>query len=129
MANLINWLEIPVKDMNRAKEFYETALNATISIDGNMSPDYKMGFIQTPGMQMSEVGGALVEGTGYEPGTNTTLIYFHANEIGGVEAVLNRAEQAGGTVIQPRALITEEIGYFGLFTDCEGNKLGVHGKN
>ena len=129
MANLINWFEIPVKDMERAKSFYETVLNASIEVDGQMSPQYKMGFIKMPGMQMSEVGGALVEGDGYETGTNNTLIYFNANESGGVGAVLDRVQQAGGTVTVPRTLITEEIGYFGLFNDCEGNRMAVHGRN
>ncbi len=28
MANAINWFEIPVKDFNRAKKFYDTILGA-----------------------------------------------------------------------------------------------------
>jgi uncharacterized protein len=129
MANLINWIEIPVKDMNRAKRFYESVLVASISIDGDMSPGYKMGMINTAGMQREDLGGALVEGQGYEPGSNNTLVYFNAIETGGVDAFLERVQQAGGTVTGPKLLISEEIGFCGFFTDCEGNRMAVHAMN
>ena len=126
MANLINWLEIPVSDMNRAKAFYERVLPATVEINDQMSPGTKMGFIHTPGMELKDVGGALVEGEGYTPGSGNTLVYFNANESGGCTAFLKRVEEAGGTVLTPAFQITEEIGYCGFFTDSEGNKAAVH---
>jgi uncharacterized protein len=126
MANLINWVEIPVTDMARAQVFYQKVLPATVDINDQMAPGMKMGFIQTQGMDMSDVGGALVEGEGYIPGTENTLIYFNANESGGCDAFLKRVEESGGTIIAPAFLISEEIGYCGFFKDSEGNKLAVH---
>lgn len=126
MANLINWLEIPVSNIERAKEFYEKVLPATIEINDQMSPGIKMGFIQTDDMTTSDVGGALVEGEGYTPGQNNTLVYFNANESGGCGAFLKRVQEAGGTVVSPAFLITEEIGYCGFFNDIDGNRMAVH---
>ncbi|HYK76950.1 MAG TPA: VOC family protein [Daejeonella sp.] len=126
MANLINWFEIPVSDMERAKKFYEPVLNAKVQIDEQMAPGLKMGFLQTEGMDRKDIGGALVQGEGYKPGTNNTLIYLNANECGGCTEFLQRVEKAGGKVDHPSTQITPEIGYFGIFTDSEGNRLAVH---
>lgn len=126
MANLINWIEIPVSSMERAKEFYERVLPAKIEIDDQLAPGTKMGFIQTDCMNTSDVGGALVEGEGYTPGQNNTLVYFNANESGGCNAFLKRVEEAGGTVVSPAFQITEEIGYCGFFNDVDGNRMAVH---
>ena len=126
MANLVNWLEIPVSDMARARAFYERVLPASIEINEQVAPGIRMGFIHTPDMEMKDVGGALVEGDGYTPGTGNTLVYFNANESGGCEAFLKRVEEAGGTVSTPAFQISPEIGYCGFFTDSEGNRLAVH---
>jgi hypothetical protein len=34
-----------------------------------------------------------------------------------------------GTVLQQKALITEEIGFWGVFLDTEGNRIGIHIKD
>lgn len=126
MANLINWLEIPVSDMERAKKFYEQVLKAQIQIDEQMAPGLKMGFIQTEGMDRKDIGGALVLGQGYAAGENNTLVYLNANETGGCEAFLKRVEENGGKVTRPSTQITPEIGFYGLFIDSEGNRMAVH---
>jgi predicted enzyme related to lactoylglutathione lyase len=126
MANLVNWLEIPVKDMERAKKFYQDVLQAEISVNDQMPPGFKMGFIHTPGMKPTDVGGALVEGHGYEPGQNNVLVYFNANELGGVDAFLERVQQEGGRVTGPKMLVSGEIGFCGFFIDSEGNRMAVH---
>lgn len=129
MANLINWIEIPVTDIDRAKKFYESVLQASIAIDTEMTPGYKMGMINTPGLKPTDLSGALVQGQGYEPGSSNTLIYFNAIETGGVDAFLDRVQKAGGTVTGPKMLISEEYGYCGFFTDMEGNRMAVHAMN
>ena len=126
MANLINWLEIPVSDMDWAKKFYEAVLQAEIRLDVETAPGLKMGMIFTENMDMKDVGGALVEGSGYTPGENNTLIYLNANETGGCAAFLRRVEENGGQVTGEAFEISPEIGFCGFFTDSEGNKLAVH---
>jgi uncharacterized protein len=126
MANLINWLEIPVSDMERAKKFYEQVLKAEINIDDQMAPGLKMGMINTEGMDLKDIGGALVEGPGYTPGENNTVIYLNANETGGCNAFLKRVEENGGKVTGETYEISPEIGFCGFFTDSEGNRMAVH---
>ena len=126
MANLINWLEIPVSDMGRAKKFYEQVLKAHIDLDDQMSPGAKMGLINTEGMEMKDIGGALIQGEGYKPGENNTLIYLNANETGGCSSFLKRVEENGGKITKPVFEVSPETGFCGYFTDCEGNRMAVH---
>lgn len=129
MANLINWLEIPVSNMDRAKKFYGLVLQAQIQIDDQLSPGFKMGLINTEGMKQTDLGGALVEGPGYLPGESNTLVYLNANETGGCNEFLKRVREAGGKVTAETMHVSEDIGYCAFFTDSEGNRMAVHSMN
>lgn len=129
MANLINWLEIPVSDMNRAKKIYEQVLKAKIGINDQLSPGIKMGLIETENMLKTDLGGALVEGPGYTPGESNSLIYFNANETGGCDEFLRRVRNSGGKVTAETRLISNDIGYCAFFIDSEGNRMAVHSMN
>jgi predicted enzyme related to lactoylglutathione lyase len=39
---------------------------------------------------------------------------------------LARVEGAGGKLLQPKTLISEDVGYYGLLLDTEGNRIAVH---
>lgn len=122
--NMVGWFEIPVADMERAIKFYETVMGVKFDRQA-MGPLDMAFFPMEEGMGAS---GALVyHAEWYAPSMDGVLIYFTppsgdlANELGRVEA-------AGGKVLQEKTLITEEIGYMGLFIDTEGNRLGIHSR-
>ena len=119
MANAINWFEIPAKDLDRACSFYSSVLRGDIHREEIMGQ--KMGFLPH-GQQ--EVGGALVEGEGYEPSQAGPLVYLN----GGLDLAepLSRVELAGGTVVLPKTKISDEIGYMAIINDTEGNKIAFH---
>ncbi len=119
MANAINWFEIPAKNLDRACAFYSAVLSGDIHREDIMGT--RMGFL--PHAQEG-VGGALVEGEGYEPSDSGSLVYLN----GGTDLAdpLSRVESAGGNVIVPKTKISDEIGYFAIFKDTEGNKLALH---
>jgi predicted enzyme related to lactoylglutathione lyase len=119
MANAINWFEIPAKNLDRACAFYSAVLGGEIHREEIMGS--RMGFL--PHGQ-NEVGGALVEGEGYEPAANGSLIYLNAGE--DLSEALGKVESAGGAVVVPKTKISDEIGYFAIFQDSEGNKLAFH---
>lgn len=123
--NVVGWFEIPVTDMDRAVKFYETVLDLSLSRHpmGELEMAWFPGVEDEPG-----ASGSLVrQPEYYTPSTDGTLVYFSspsddlANE-------LERVEQAGGQVLQPKTLITEDIGYMALFLDTEGNKLALHSR-
>jgi predicted enzyme related to lactoylglutathione lyase len=118
-ANALNWFEIPVSNMERAKKFYEAIFGISIHIQ-EMGP-FTMGFLP---MHPGKVSGALCQGEHYKPSADGSLIYLNGNP--DLATVLGKVEAAGGKVIQPKRQITPEYGYMALFTDSEGNRMALH---
>lgn len=118
MAHALNWFEIPVSDFARAKGFYEAVLGITIA-------PMPMGPL-TMGMLSSDptaVGGAIVHGEG-TPSQSGTLVYLNGGD--DLAPMLARVEPAGGSVVVPKTEIGNGFGFFALFVDTEGNKVGLH---
>ena len=67
----------------------------------------------------------LIHGEGYAPSAEGTLIYLNAGD--SVQKLLDKVEPNGGQVIVPRTEISPEMGYFAMFLDTEGNRVGLHG--
>lgn len=119
-TNSINWFEIPVNDFDRAKAFYSKIFDfemPTMDMAGSL-----MGFL--PHEQGKGVGGAIIKGEGLEPSDQGTTVYLNGGE--DLSVVLNRVDEAGGKTIVPKTEITEEIGFFAVFHDTEGNKVALH---
>ena len=118
-ANAVNWFEIPVKDFDRAKKFYSAIYNYEM-------PEYpmknRMGIL--PYNNQQGIGGAIVQGEGYEPAKTGAKLFLQAGT--DLTEVLNRIEPAGGKVVMPKTQVTEEIGYIAGFEDTEGNLLYLH---
>lgn len=120
MANVLNWFEIPVSNMERAVKFYTEVMGYDSMYQMNMG-GYDMAFFP---MEGEGVGGALVKGEGCIPNANGSVIYLNSNP--DLAIPLSKIEAAGGKVLMPRTLITEEIGYMATFIDSEGNKVAFH---
>jgi len=112
MAHAINWFEIPAKNFERAVKFYSTILGVGIEKSNMMGFD--MGFFS----------GAVVAGDGYVPNDKGTVVYLNGGD--DLNTVLSKVEKAGGKVAVPKTKITDEYGFFALFIDTEGNKVGLH---
>jgi predicted enzyme related to lactoylglutathione lyase len=119
MPNTINWFEIPVTNFARAKKFYSEIFGADIH-ETEMGP-YKMGFLP---YDEGKVSGAIVQGEGYNPSKEGTLIYLNGGD--DLSGMLAKVEAAGGKVVKQKTLITEQIGYDAIFIDTEGNKVALH---
>lgn len=119
MKNLVSIIEIPVNDLGRASAFYQAVLNVTIEemeMDGS-----QMGVLP---VDEGAVNVVLIKGEGYRPYSEGVLIYLNGG--GDLHPVLERVEKNGGTALVPKTLIDPEMGYFAVFTDTEGNKMGLH---
>lgn len=122
MENYVNWFEIPVSDFPRAKNFYSQVLEAEITEVEMMGS--LMGMLPSDDRNVS---GAIVKGDDYEPSKSGTLIYLNGQN--NLTAMLDRVEEAGGTIILGKTPISDQFGYFGLFLDTEGNKMAIHSMN
>jgi predicted enzyme related to lactoylglutathione lyase len=119
MNNLISIVEIPVSDFSRAVKFYQAILDITIEemeMDGN-----QMGVLPSGEGTVNVV---LVKGSDYNPTVDGAVLYLNAGY--DLQPALDRVELNGGHVILPKTIISEEMGFYALISDSEGNKLGLH---
>lgn len=120
LQNAINWFEIPVGDFDRAKSFYSAIYD--YEMPESMMGPFRMGFLLHE--REGGIGGAIVQGDGCVPGAVGVKVYLNGGS--DLNTVLSRVEQAGGAVILPKTEITPEIGSFAIFSDTEGNHIGLH---
>lgn len=117
--NVVDWFEIPVTDMVRAKTFYSTVFGKEL-VNMNM-PEMEMASF--PWFNDAEnAPGSLVKSKGYEPTATGTVVYFYSED---VNVELAKAIKSGGKVIVPKTDIGE-YGFIALFIDTEGNRVGLH---
>ena len=117
--NVVNWFEIPVSDMARAKAFYTGVFQRELQ-DLNM-PDIEMAMFPMNENAMG-TSGALVKYDQGNPGGNGITIYFTCADCS-VEA--GRVEENGGKLVQPKTSIGE-FGFIAMAMDTEGNMIGLH---
>lgn len=121
MAHGITWFEIPALRFQRAKKFYETVLE--VRVHEQEVGQALMGFL---GTHEDGINGAIVAHEWYVPSEHGVLVYLDAGE--DLNPMLARAEGAGATVVIPKTLISEEIGFMAVFRDPEGNRIALHSK-
>ena len=121
-SNALNWFEIPVTDMDRAKAFYETVFGIqmqTMEMEGNTMAM----FPYQPGS--GRVSGALIKGEWYKPGGDAgPLVYLNGDP--DLATPLSKVESAGGEVVLDKMQISEDVGYMAIFMDPEGNRVALH---
>jgi uncharacterized protein len=118
-ANPVNWFEIPVNDIAKAKEFYQSVFG--VEITETEMGDHKMGFFP---MEMGAAGaaGAIIQGDGYKPSHEGTVVYIHVDSI---DPTLESINSSGGKTLMPRMSIGEH-GFVAHFEDTEGNRVALH---
>ena len=119
LKNSLNWFEIPVDDFERAQKFYSTIYD--YEMPSRAMGETTLGFFL---VEQGGIGGAIAFGPGYEVSEYGALIYLNGGE--NLQLVLDRVEGAGGNVLTPKTLITNELGFYAIFKDTEGNKVALH---
>jgi len=123
-SNTLNWFEIPVTDMQRAKHFYQVSFSIHLE-DMNM-PGMEMAMFPYE-MGSGKLSGALVKSDISVPSAEGVLVYLNANP--DMSDVLQRIESEHGRVIMGKTLISPEIGYMAVFIDTEGNRVALHSQH
>lgn len=113
----INWFDIPVTDMARAKGFYETVFQTTLqSMEAPEGEIFAFIYDDQP-------MGALSVSEENQPTQNGQLMYFDAQD--DIDGMLSRVTAAGGTIVLPKTAIGP-YGFIAQLIDTEGNKLALH---
>ncbi len=119
--NSVNWFDISVSDMARAKKFYETVFGIQMEQSNMMGMEMAM----FPSEDMNgKVSGALVQSPHHKPGADGVKLYLNGNP--DLALALGRVEAAGGKVMMPKTKISDEIGFMAGFVDSEGNHIALH---
>ena len=119
MNSFISLFEIPATDISRAISFYQGILD--INIEKVEMPGMEMGIFP---YQDQLVPGVIMKAEGNEPSANGVTIYLNAGN--DLQHILDKVEENGGTIILPKTAHADESGFFALFLDTEGNKLGLN---
>lgn len=122
MKNLISIVEIPTSDFSRAVAFYQAILD--IHIEEIEMDGVKMGLFPNDG---ESVLVQLINGSEYKTSVDGTIVYLNGGN--DLQKVANKIESNGGKIVVPKTEIGPEMGFFAMFTDTEGNKLGLHSYN
>ncbi len=121
MKALVSFFEIPASDFDRAVRFYETVLNLKLSaMDCGHE---KMAFFPE---ENGECPGAISwsAAISFLPSENGVLISLRVPDM---ETAINSIEKNGGKILITKTKIEDENrGYFAVFTDCEGNRVGLY---
>ena len=122
MNSYVSIFEIPATEISRAISFYEGILE--IKIEKFEMPEMEMGVLP---YEDQMVTGVIIKGMGYEPSANGIVIYLNGGN--DLQIILDRVEKKGGKIITPKTPHADESGYFALFLDTEGNRIGLHSPN
>jgi predicted enzyme related to lactoylglutathione lyase len=122
MNSYISIFEIPATDISRAVSFYQEILG--VKIERMDFPDMQMGLFP---YEEQMVTGVIMKGKDYQPSTNGVTIYLNGGD--NLQLILDRVAKNGGKVIVPKTQHADEVGYFAIFHDSEGNKIGLHSPN
>jgi predicted enzyme related to lactoylglutathione lyase len=121
IKDYVSWFEIPAIDFNQAVQFYNHIFG--IEMAQNITKVNSMAFFPVK----SGIGGAVIAGPGSIPSDKGPLIYLNGGN--DLNEVLNKVTDAGGRIVMPKTLISDDAGYFAIFIDSQGNKLALHSKN
>jgi predicted enzyme related to lactoylglutathione lyase len=122
-VNILNWFEISVNDIARAKKFYEAIFS--IKMEESEMMGIKMAFF--PFEMNGKLSGGLVQSAMHKPSADGAKIYLNGNP--DLDVALSKIEAAGGKVTMPKTKISDEIGYMAFFIDTEGNGVALHSNN
>jgi uncharacterized protein len=122
--HLVNYFEIPSDDFDRAVRFYGALYQTALQTNDEptaMGDPIRRGFLPR---QKGAIGGAVVHFKEQRPARGGVLIYLHAGV--DLQPMLDRVEPAGGKVIVPKSKVSDDIGFFAIFLDTEGNEIALH---
>lgn len=120
-SNALNWFEIPVADLERAKKFYETIFDMEMR---KMEVGENLLYVFPTSAEPSGVSGAIIKDENAISSMDGITMYLNANP--SIDAVIARIEDAGGKILIPKQQVSPEVGFVAYFNDSEGNRLAIH---
>ena len=114
MNHSICHIEIPTTDMEKAIKFYRELFGWKIE----MWQDPAYATFDTGG----EPGGGIMKVDRVSPPMEMGLTFYVL--VDNIEDTLSKAEKLGGKFVKEKTAVSD-IGWFGLFSDLDGNVIGI----
>jgi predicted enzyme related to lactoylglutathione lyase len=121
-SSYISLFEIPAMDITRAINFYQTILE--LKIEKMDLPEMQMGILPYEGQIVT---GVIIKAEGYKPSADGVTIYLNGGN--DLQVILDKVEKNGGKILTPKTPHADGNGFFALFLDTEGNKMGLNSPN
>jgi predicted enzyme related to lactoylglutathione lyase len=122
MKSYISLFEIPATEISRAITFYQAILD--INIEKIEMPDMQMGIFPYEGQM---VPGIILKAQVSKPSADGVTIYLNGGD--NLQVILDKVEKNGGKILMPKTAHADGNGYFAIFLDTEGNKIGLNSPN
>ena len=122
MKSYLSIFEIPATDISRAIKFYQAILS--INIEKFDMQELEIGVFP---YEDQTVTGVIMKGEGLKPSADGVTIYLNGGD--NLQVILDKVLNNGGKIMLPKTPHANEIGYFAIFLDSEGNKIGLHSPN
>ncbi len=117
MQKFVSWVEIPAIEFERAVAFYNTVFK--LQIKGMDFGHEKMAVLPND-------EGAISWAPDFKPAKDGVLVSLNTGT--DLDNTLTRIVENGGEIVKPKTKIeAEDRGYFALFIDSEGNRMGLYG--
>lgn len=118
MKKIFYWVEIPAANFDRAVNFYGKLMG--VKLEGIDCGTEKMACLPND-------AGAIFWAPDFKPSKDGVLVSMNA--VNDIDGWIERVKANGGTIDRPKTKIeVEGRGYFALFIDTEGNRLGLYGE-
>lgn len=118
MKKIFYWVEIPTEDFDRAVDFYSKLLNVKLE---------KLDFETEKMACLPHDAGAIMWAPDFKPSKDGVLVSLNCGS--NIDEWLKHIVDYGGKITRPKTKIEAEgRGWFALFTDTEGNQLGLYGE-
>lgn len=119
MNKPFSYVAIPCTDFERAFKFYEQITDGLLV----KNPDVPFPMAYFTDAKHTNTG-HLFQLDGFLPSAQGVIVYMDLAK--DLDATLEKIAANGGKVIMPKTFIAPGKGYWALFLDTEGNKLGLH---
>ncbi|WP_208640342.1 VOC family protein [Vibrio aquaticus] len=122
MNSYISIFEIPALNISRAIEFYQAIL--AINIEKMEMPGMEMGIFP---YEDQSVTGVILKEEGFQPSSSGVTIYLNGGD--NLQVVLDEVVKNHGEIVIPKTAHADDSGFFAIFLDSEGNRIGLHSPN
>lgn len=117
MKKVITWVEIPATNMERAIDFYNDLLGLDLKV---------LDFGEEKMACFPNDEGAISLAPGFKPSKNGVLVSLNMED--DLDGAIRTVEEKGGSMKKQKTKIEADgRGFFAIFIDPEGNRMGLYG--